>query len=280
MSLFSDLIAQGKIRDREELRRVYRRVVKRLHPDSAGPGTSGRRGFVDFDRLKRELGEAEQLLEELAKLPLPSREPGVEVGMRSGDGNHAGTVSSVAKPKAQAPPMGTSAPSPPRRPWDSAPQAAHRRPPTGAASPMPVPVSFDRGLLIAELRDLVARGFPVNARAASRNKAYRDCVATVTAQLSLKSGDSGLFARIDTEMGAVKYGSLRLHYYVMQVLWNGLDWALSGYPASRDTALRDFGVIRDNLAQLGFSELDGLLAWIVEAEMPRSSGGRARVSWR
>jgi len=251
MSLFSDLIASGRIRDRDQLRRVYRRVVKRFHPDSAprkgaeepgeAAGASG--GFVDFDDLRRELDEAERLLAELSK---PPEKPAV-------------VEASPSRPATRQTPSPRTSP--------AASRAAARE-------------AFDRGILVTELRDLVARGLPVNVRAASRNRAYRDCVAKVSDQLALLSGDPERFALIDREMRRVKYGSLRLHYYVMQVLWNGLDWALMGYDASRDTALRDFGVIRDNLEELGLGALEALLAWIIEADKPFSRAARTGSSRR
>jgi hypothetical protein len=251
MSLFSDLIASGRIRDREQLRRVYRRVVKRLHPDSAprkageisGEAAETGGGFVDFDDLRRELDEAERLLAELSKPP----------------------ETPVAVEAAPPRPATRRAPSPRASP--GATRHAERE-------------TFDRRVLIAELRDLVARGLPVNVRAATRNRAYRDCVAKVSAQLALLSGDPERFALVDKEMRRVKYGSLRLHYYVMQVLWNGLDWALMGYDASRDTALRDFGVIRDNLEEQGLLTLEALLAWIIEADKPFSRAARTAGSKR
>ena len=253
MSLFSDLIASGKIRDRDTLRRVYRRLVKRLHPDSAPKGEATAveakpKAFVDFDNLKRDLAEAERLLLELGSTR-PEDEGGIGAEARRSD-------ATSTKPQ----------PAPP-------PRKAH----DGASAKRAV---FNRGILIAELRDLVARGLPVNLRAASRNRAYRDCVATVSAELALLSGDQERFARIDAQMRTVKYGSLRLHYYVMQVFWNGLDWASLGLPWSRDTALRDFGVIRDNLGELGLVELEALLAWIIEAERPLSQASRAAVHKR
>jgi len=248
MSLFSDLVAKGRIRDRDQLRRVYRRLVKRLHPDSSGGVSAPPRSFVDFDSLKRELGEAELLLEELA-----DDSPGASAPERP-------------------------APSPPAPATPPGPRPATRTPgPAGDSGAAPL---FDRDLLIGELRDLVARGFPVNARAASRNRAYRECVATVSSQLSLLTGDPLRFEKVDAQMGVAKYGSLRLHYYVMQVLWNGLDWGLSGYAASRDTALRDFGVIRETLVDLGMAELEALLSWIIAAGEPFSREARTGASRR
>ncbi|MEI6876049.1 MAG: J domain-containing protein, partial [Spirochaetota bacterium] len=152
MSLFSDLIASGKIRDRDTLRRVYRRLVKRLHPDSAPKSEVATveakpRTYVDFDNLKRDLAEAERLLLELG--------PGGDEGGTGAEARRSGATSEKPRP---VPAQGK----------------AHDR----ATPNRPL---FNRGILIAELRDLVARGLPVNLRAASRNRAYRDCVSTVGA---------------------------------------------------------------------------------------------------
>ena len=262
MSLFSDLIASGRVRDREQLRRVYRSVVKRLHPDSAALGRP--RGFFDFDRLRKELDEAELLLAELEAAPCP---PADTVPAKK-------SKSSASAPLVAAERGGEKAA---RRREEASPGEWN-----DASSPLPVTVDFDRSLLIAELRDLVARGFPVNERAAARNKAYRNCIAKVTAQLSMLTGESDRFSRLNSQMKTVKYASLRLHYYVMQVLWNGLDWALrvSPYPELRNTALRDLGLVRDSLLELGFVELEALLAWIVEAERGLSKGSRTGLSAR
>jgi len=258
MGLLSDLVAQGRIRNRDDLRRVYRRLVKKLHPDSAIArfpksevgGSDGMLGtsprvFVDFSELRKELEEAERLL---AELETPGKIP----------------------PTVGAPRPGLAGSDMPKK---TEPKAAKNR------DDVPARV-FDRDLLIGELRDLVARGFPVHARALARNKAYRDCVATVSAQLALLTGDKDAFARADADMRIVRASSLRFVYHVMQVLWNGLDWGVMGMAWSRHAALRDYAVIRDELESLGLRSLDSLLSWIIEADSIPDFGGRAGVSKR
>ncbi len=262
MGLLSDLVAQGRVRNREDLRRVYRRLVKKLHPDSAGAFARARDGavggaavgaaattFVDFDKLKKELGEAERLLAEL--------DAAESVGTESP------ATDSFAKAPAQGGAKGAKI--------QSKTDAASLRT-KGSRS------GFDRALLIGELRDLVARGFPVQPRALARNKAYRIGVATVSCQLSLLMGEADAFERVDADMRVVRASSLSLIYHVMQVLWNGLDWGMMGMEWSRHAALRDYGTIKDELEARKLVFLDRLLAWIIEADRGADFGARAGPS--
>ncbi|HUX38103.1 MAG TPA: hypothetical protein VMV44_09415 [Rectinemataceae bacterium] len=297
MGLLSELVAQGRVRNRDDLRRVYRRLVKRLHPDSAasrGEADAAREGgsiradsadrensvsareaaaqggdatrplpFVDFDELRKELGEAERLLAEL---------DGID-DRKGSDARHAlkdGHAHQQARGH-QNPGQGTEGGDAGVAAKEAGSASTTGR---GGSSPAAAPASFDRNLLIGELRDLVARGFPVQPRALARNKAYRHCVATISAQLALLTGEPDAFIRIDAEMRAVRASSLSLIYHVMQVLWNGLDWGLMGMDWSRLAALRDYGVIKEQLAAKGLVALDRLLSWIIEADQPPPSGDR------
>jgi hypothetical protein len=62
MNLFLDLIETGKIRSKQELRSLYRRFIKKYHPDSQPE----RERPVDFDNLKRDYLAACRRLDELA----------------------------------------------------------------------------------------------------------------------------------------------------------------------------------------------------------------------
>jgi hypothetical protein len=58
MSVFTDLVAAGKIRSEDELRSLYKALLKKYHPD-ANPGSGH---ALDFDDLKREYAEARKRL--------------------------------------------------------------------------------------------------------------------------------------------------------------------------------------------------------------------------
>lgn len=268
MGLLSDLVTQGRIRNREDLRRVYRRLVKKLHPDSVAahgerkgdsltalpkeaPGYSPARRPVDFAALRRELEEAERLLAET------DAEADVGIG-RGRPAKDEGAASGPAPRSAKAAER--------KRERTPTPQPAHGKAATGKEAGALVEVDFDPGLLAAELRDLVARGFPVQTKALSRNKAYRDCVAVVSAQLALLTKDARSFARADAEMRSIRSTSFTLLYHVMQVLWNGLDWRLSGLPWMRREALRELALVRGELSRRGLRELPSLLSWIVDED--------------
>jgi hypothetical protein len=229
MSFLSDLVIQGRVKNRGDLRRVYRSLVKRYHPDAlASRGVSDSRaadiegGGIDFAALREELTASEKLLAEMALRP------------RENVGDEA------------------------------------------AASL----VAFNGQLLASELRDLVARSFPVNHRAFERNKAYREGIARISVQLDLLFGESGSFKKIDDEARLAWKDDFTIRYHINQVLWNGLDWRLFGYSWMRDAALRDYELAGEALRQLRLSRLDRLLSWIVDAELPLSSDARTGTSRR
>jgi hypothetical protein len=67
MNFFIDLIDSGKVRTREELRSLYRRFIKKYHPDSQpARERPEREKLVDFDDLKRDYLAACLRLDELA----------------------------------------------------------------------------------------------------------------------------------------------------------------------------------------------------------------------
>jgi hypothetical protein len=140
--------------------------------------------------------------------------------------------------------------------------------------------AFDRPAFLAELRDLVARGFPVNARAASRNRAYRDSIASVGAALGTLFDDSGRFEKINGQLRYLKDKSQRIYWYAMQVLWNSFDFELAGIDNSRGIALRYLALIDRSLVDLGFVELRALFEALLGEDRRFSGSARTGASER
>jgi hypothetical protein len=206
MSIFIGLIDSGRIRTREELKRLYRRMVKKYHPDSHPESLS----IVDFDGLRREYREAELYLLEAGGQPR-------------------------AKPLVPAAPA-------------SAPNQQF---------------SWNKERFFDELRDLVARGLPVNAKALSRNAAYRRSRDYVADCLDFLYGKAFTFEMLDEELRALSREHRRVHYYAKQVLWNSFDKHAQAFPNSERAARTWLDLSREPLEKLGLGALHRFLADLV-----------------
>jgi hypothetical protein len=143
---FIDLIEAGRIPDAAALRRAFRQLAKRVHPDigagkEAGPaagtladgGEAGRR----FMALRRDYEDALDFLETGKKPAAP--------GAAMRDTGEAGAEQAGGAAAAAAPPGGARGPAPP---------------------PPPNPWPWDRRAFYECLEDLAARGFPKRPKAA------------------------------------------------------------------------------------------------------------------
>jgi len=196
-NFFLRLVEDGKIESASELKTVYRRFVKRYHPDSR-PAVAR---DVDFDELRRDYRAAAALLE------------------------------SRAGPMAD-----------------------------GARGPA---FEYDAEKYVGELRDLVARGLPVNPRAVERNREYGRSIEYVSACMALVYGDSYSFADLDRQLASLKERVPNVLYYAREVLWSGFDYS-AGYPHMRHVAQRHLDWIRDSLDEMGLSSLRGFLEDFIE----------------
>jgi curved DNA-binding protein CbpA len=197
MNFFLDLVATGKIRTKEELRSLYRKIIKKYHPDSQPAG--GREKALDFDELKRDYLTAADRLAELV-----ASAPGLE------------------------------------------------------------PFRYDAETFISELRDLVARGLPVSARALRKNRAYAASIDYVSKGLEHLYGDDYRFAQLDEQLKFLDRRIPRVYYYALQVFWSCFDCA-SGYAYAETIAVRHLGCVSYILKEMGFESLDKFLRDLIES---------------
>ncbi|HTX73192.1 MAG TPA: hypothetical protein VMC79_10230 [Rectinemataceae bacterium] len=125
------------------------------------------------------------------------------------------------------------------------------------------PVRFDRPAFMAEFRDLVARGFPINERAVRKNKRYRGSIEYVSASLGFYFGKTGSFDLINEQLRRLRDEIPRIYWYAMQILWNSFDAELAGFGYSRTIARRHYDCIAATIEKLGYSALDGLFLMLL-----------------
>jgi hypothetical protein len=195
--LFSGLVDTGKVRSRTELRSLYRRIVKKYHPDSSPE----RGGAIDFDELKREYLEAASRLEAAGSAP-------------------------------------------------------------DAATPRACPFAYDPAAFVGELRDLVARGLPVSARAVRKNREYAKSIDYVSKCMDRLYGGAYGFPEMNDQMKFLYARMPRAYWYVLQTLWCCFDCA-SGYSEAATIADRHRGCISDALEGFGFGKLDAFLGDLI-----------------
>jgi hypothetical protein len=110
---------------------------------------------------------------------------------------------------------------------------------------------MDREAFLDEFRNLVARGFPINVQAASKNRAYAASVRVIGRYLELRFDDADFFFRVNRESRIVKRRHPRIHWYVMQIFWNLGDWRISGFDFHRRIFVRHLKFIRETLEDEG-----------------------------
>ena len=120
-----------------------------------------------------------------------------------------------------------------------------------------------REAYLDEIRNLVARGFPVNVQAASKNRAYTASIRQVSGYLEVRFDDADFFPRANREARALKRFHGRIHWYVLQIFWNLGDWRVTGYDYYRRIFLRHLEFIRETLEDEGYLTLLKLLKDLV-----------------
>jgi len=119
-----------------------------------------------------------------------------------------------------------------------------------------------RDAFLDEFRNLVARGFPINVQAASKNRAYAASVRVIGKYLEAWFNDPDFFFRANRESRLVKRRHPRVHWYVMQIFWNLGDWRITGFDFHRRTFVRHLNFIRETLEEEGAVTLLQLLEFL------------------
>ena len=133
---------------------------------------------------------------------------------------------------------------------------------SAAAAPC-VTFVFNPTTFMAELRDLVARGFPVSVKAVRKNKAYAASIEYVSLCVDHLYNKDIAFSDLDTQIKFLYRRIPRIYYYALQVLWSSFDCA-NGHADAKAVASRHLGCISYMLQEMGFSSLDRFLSDIVE----------------
>lgn len=133
--------------------------------------------------------------------------------------------------------------------------------PEAESGPEP-PEPVTQEAVLDEFRELVARGFPVNVQAASKNRAYTASIRRLTKMLGDEFSDPDFFPRVNREARVLKRHHPRAHWYVLQVFWSLGDWRLTGYDSYRRISLRHLDFVRETLVE-GFPTLLTLLDSLV-----------------
>jgi hypothetical protein len=141
----------------------------------------------------------------------------------------------------------------------------------------PDPFHYDAEAFMAELRDLVARGLPVNQKAVSRNKAYAASIAYVSRGLEQLYGKEYGFADLDLQLKFLRRRIPRVYYYALQVFWSCFDCA-NGYAEAKMIAIRHLGCISHLLEEMGYAHLDEFLGDIIEISGRLAAAGGEKGS--
>lgn len=126
------------------------------------------------------------------------------------------------------------------------------------------PAAFDKEALLDECRELVARGFPVNIQAATKNRAYAASIRRVSKAFDDLYDDGDFFPRANREARALKRFHPKLHWYVLQIFWNLGDWRVTGYDYYRRVFVRHLEFIRETLEDEGYLTLLLMLEYLTK----------------
>jgi hypothetical protein len=125
------------------------------------------------------------------------------------------------------------------------------------------PGLHDRQTFLDEFRNLVARGFPVNAQAAAKNKAYAASFRAVSAYLAAWSGEGEFFPRANRECRLLKRLSPPEHWYSMQIIWSVGSQPYGRTVAQQKVVRRYLDRVRPCLEEVKFGTFLRLLSYLV-----------------
>jgi hypothetical protein len=125
---------------------------------------------------------------------------------------------------------------------------------------------YDGAAFVGELRDLVARGLPVGAKAVRRNKEYAKSIDYVSKCMDSLYGGRYGFVELNEQVKFLSERIPRAYWYVLQVLWSCFDCA-SGYAHGATIARRHLGCISHLLEELGYGKLDAFLAGTIDLSL-------------
>jgi hypothetical protein len=126
------------------------------------------------------------------------------------------------------------------------------------------PFAYDAAKFIGELRDLVARGLPVSAKAVRKNKEYAKSIDYVSRSMDKLYKGAYSFAEMNDQVKFLHARIPRVYWYVLQVLWSCFDCS-SGYAYGATIAERHLGCISHLLKGLGFDALDAFLVDLIRS---------------
>jgi len=128
----------------------------------------------------------------------------------------------------------------------------------------PALVTGTKDAFLDEFRELVARGFPVNIQAATKNRAYAASVRKVSRYLEDRFADADFFPRANREARALKRHQPKTHWYILQIFWNLGDWRVTGYDYYRRIFKRHLEFIREALEEEELATLLKFLDYLTE----------------
>lgn len=141
----------------------------------------------------------------------------------------------------------------------------------GPAGTRPGAFLYDAEAFMSELRDLVARGFPVSRKAVGKNKAYAASIEYVSRSVAHLYGAEIGFDDLDEQLKFLSRRVPRIYHYALQVFWSCFDCA-SGHSEAEIIARRHLGCIAHFLEDMDFSQLGRFLGDIIPLAAAVGSG--------